>query len=211
MTRDVFQIRPAHPDDRDALYRICLETGDSGADATPLYRDPLLIGHIWAGPYLALAPDFAFVLEDAAGVCGYVIGAPDTAAFEAWLERAWWPALRGQYPDPADVPPAERSPDQRLMHLIHHPHRGDPAVLADYPAHLHIDLLPRGQGGGNGRRLMETLFAALTRAGVPGVHLGVGLRNARAQGFYRHLGMQELGRDGGGVTLGLRLNTPGEG
>ncbi len=205
MTGGVFSIRSAQPRDNDALYRICLETGDSGADATPVYRDPLLIGHIWAGPYLALEPQFAFVLEDDAGVCGYVIGAPDTAAFEARLEREWWPTLRAQYPDPVGVPPAERTPDERLMHRIHHPPLSDPAVLTDYPSHLHIDLLPRGQGGGNGRRLMERLFAALRDAGSPGVHLGVGVRNERAQGFYRHLGMQELERDAGGITMGLRL------
>lgn len=198
-------IRPYAPADRDALYRICLETGDSGADATALYRDPLLIGHIWAGPYAEFAPDFAFVLEDKSGVCGYVIGTPDSAQFEAQLEQGWWPALRARYPEPAEVPPAERTPDQRLMGLIHHPHRSDPALLQGYPAHLHIDLLPRGQGGGHGRRLMERLFGRLREAGAPGVHLGVGSRNERAIGFYRHLGLQELGRSPGSVTLGLKL------
>lgn len=202
----MFTIRPARPSDRDTLYRICLETADSGADATTLYRDGLLVGHIYAGPYLAYAPDFAFVLEDEGGVCGYVIGAPDSREFEATLEREWWPALRAQYADPTDIPQAERTPDERLTHLIHHPPTASQEIVEPYPSHLHIDLLPRGQGGGNGRHMLERLFVALREAGSPGVHLGVGGGNTRAIGFYRHLGFQELERwPGGSLTLGLKL------
>lgn len=198
-------LRLARPDDRDALYRICLLTADSGEDGTAIYGDPELVGHIYAGPYLAGQPELTFVLEDAGGVSGYVLGVQDTRAFRAWEERAWWPALRERYPDPADIPAARRSPDERLAFLIHHPPQMSPEVLDAYPSHLHIDLLPRAQGGGHGRRLLETLFAALKAGGSPGVHLGVGAKNVRAQGFYRHLGFTELRRDAGGALLGLRL------
>ncbi|THF88089.1 GNAT family N-acetyltransferase [Deinococcus sp. KSM4-11] len=198
-------IRPARESDRDALYSICLETGDSGEDATGLYADPLILGHVYAGPYLSYAPDFAFVLEDAEGVGGYVIGTPDSRAFEATLEREWWPKLRAQYPDPAAIPRESRTPDERIMAVIHDHTRKTSDVYDAYPAHLHIDLLPRMQGGGNGRALMERLFTALRDAGVPGVHLGVGGRNTRAQGFYQHLGFRELERTNGGITLGYML------
>ncbi|GGL16305.1 GNAT family N-acetyltransferase [Deinococcus radiotolerans] len=203
----MFTLRPARDTDRAALYRICLETGASGEDATHLYADPLILGHVYAGPYLTHAPQFAFVLEhqDSGDVMGYVLGAPDTAAFETTLEREWWPALRGVYPDPLDVPRADRTPDQRIAHLIHHPPRAPQDILDPYPAHLHIDLLPGAQGGGRGRALMTTLLDALRAAGVPGVHLGVGESNVRAQGFYRHLGFQEVRRAPGAVTFGLPL------
>ncbi|MVN85408.1 GNAT family N-acetyltransferase [Deinococcus sp. HMF7620] len=200
----MFTLRRAQEADRAALYRICLETGDSGQDATAIYADPLLLGHIYAGPYLSFAPDFAFVLEDEAGVGGYVLGAPETRTFEDTLEQAWWPPLRAQFPvPPAD--PAARTPDERLTALIHQPRRTPGTLLANFPAHLHIDLLPRAQGGGRGRQLMDTLLEALRVTGVPGVHLGVGERNVRAQGFYRHLGFEELGRTPGAVTFGRRL------
>lgn len=201
----MFDIRPARSADRDALYRICLQTGDSGQDATALYRDPELIGHIWAGPYLALEPRLAFVLADAAGVAGYVIGALDSADFEARLERQWWPELRARYPDPVAVPAAARTPDQRLAYRLHHPNRTPPNLLPDYPSHLHIDLLPRGQGGGNGRRLIQMLLDALKNQGSGGVHLGVGAKNERAIGFYQHVGFTELERDASSRTFGMRL------
>lgn len=198
------KVRPAMESDRAALYRICLETGASGEDATHLYRDPMLLGHVYAGPYLTHDPAFAFVLEDGAGVTGYVIGTADSQAFEARLERDWWPELRARYAAPT-APPEARTPDERLIHLIHHPHRTPDDLQATYPAHLHIDLLPRAQGGGHGRQLMHTLLGALRTAGVPGVHLGVGERNVRAQGFYRHLGFHDLSRTPGAVTMGLHL------
>ncbi|WP_119673743.1 GNAT family N-acetyltransferase [Deinococcus sp. RM] len=203
----MFTLRPARETDRAALYRICLETGASGQDATHLYADPLILGHVYAGPYLTYAPDFAFVLEDqeSGEVTGYVLGVPDTAAFEATLDREWWPPLRELYPDPAGIPRADRTPDQRIAGLIHHPPRAPRDLLSGYPAHLHIDLLPAAQGGGRGRALMITLLDALREAGVAGVHLGVGESNVRAHGFYRHLGFRELGRAPGSVTFGLPL------
>ncbi|RJF69731.1 GNAT family N-acetyltransferase [Deinococcus cavernae] len=198
-------LRRARPEDERAFYDICLLTGDSGADASTLYKDPQLLGHVYAVPYLRFAPDFAFVLEDAEGVGGYVIAAPDSQAFEETLEREWWPILRQQYPDPANIPREERTPDQRMINLIHHPNRTHDDLQSEYPAHLHIDLLPRMQGGGNGKRLMYTLLDALEDVGCPGVHLGVGGRNENAVGFYRHLGFQQLQAHPWGYTFGMSL------
>lgn len=209
MTSPALRVRPYAPKDRAALYRICLETGDSGADATALYHDPDLIGHVYAGPYGEFSPELAFVLEDAASgeVCGYVLGVLDTAAFEDTLERAWWPPLRERYPLPA-TPPEARSPDEKLIALIHARRRSDAALLHDFPSHLHIDLLARAQGGGHGRRLIDALLARLRELGSPGVHLGVGARNVNAIGFYQHLGFRTLEQHPWGRTMGYALRRP---
>lgn len=193
-------IRPYRPDDFDALYDICLRTGDSGADASSIYTDPRLLGHVYAGPYGRLQPDLAFILADDDDVpAGYVLGAADTRAFEQQCEQTWWPPLRQQYPLP--VPPdwTGNDRDQQLVWLLHHPHTADARLLERFPAHLHIDILERGQGQGNGRRLIQTLLDALSARGVTGVHLGVGAANTRAIGFYQHVGFdtvveQEWGR-----------------
>lgn len=196
-------IRPAHPRDRDRLYEVCLRTGDSGQDASSTYEDPWLLGHVYVGPYLALEPELAFVLDDDGVVTGYVLGARDTAEFERRCEREWWPPLRERYPDP----PAGRSwtPDEQLCHLLHHPPVTDVGVVTEYPAHLHIDLLPSAQGSGNGRRMIEHLIDRLVTAGATGVHLGVGSDNERAIGFYRRLGMRPLQQKPGALFMGMRL------
>lgn len=188
-------IRPYQPADLDALYRICLQTGRNGDDATALYRDHKLIGHVHAAPYALFEPSLAFVAEDAAGVGGYVIGALDSHNFEARLEQDWWPGLRAQYPDaPASVPEDQWTADQAMAHRIYRPWI-TPGELADsYPSHLHINLVPRLQSGGNGRRLINTLTEALRRRGSRGVHLFVHPANVRAIGFYRHVGFSQLPR-----------------
>lgn len=200
-------IRKYETADEDAIYDICLRTGRDGQDATELYQDPRLVGHVFAGPYVRLEPDFAFVLDpqDGRPPIGYVLGTPDTREFEARCEKEWWPALRLRYPDPQEVPAGERTLDQTRAYNIHHPYPADAEIVAGHPAHLHIDLLPEAQGGGNGRAMMETLFAALAAAGAPGVHLGVSAANTRAVAFYRKLGFTELKRVPGAYFLGRSL------
>ncbi|QSB17260.1 GNAT family N-acetyltransferase [Natronosporangium hydrolyticum] len=185
-------MRRYQPSDHEALYDICRRTGDRGGDATQLYADPRLLGHVYVGPYLALAPQWAFVLDDGAGApAGYAVGVPDTAGFAAACEQHWWPPLRRRYPAPTG--PADRhTPDQRLARLIHDPPTAPDWVLARYPAHLHINLLPPAQGQGRGRALIGTLLPALAQAGAAGIYLGVAVDNHRAIGFYRRVGFESL-------------------
>ncbi len=190
------------------LYRICLETGDSGRDAIRLYADPDLLGHLFVGPYLELEPDLAYVVEDAEGVAGYVLGALDTGEFDKRAEAHWWPRWRDRYPDPDPARRDAWTRDERMAHLMHHLPATADDVLAGYPSHLHIDLLPRTQGRGHGRRLMRTLLDALRARGSHGVHLGVGVRNHNAIGFYRHLGFTEHPIAPDGLQMRLSLARP---
>jgi ribosomal protein S18 acetylase RimI-like enzyme len=199
-------IRLTRPDDLDDVYRICLLTADNGQDATPLVRDPKLPGYVWAAPYLKFEPSLAFVAEDAEGVAAYVLGALDTRAFERRLERDWWPGLRPVVPEREHyLSPLEQVATQD----IHHPWLAPDEVVASFPSHLHIDLLPRLQGRGLGRRLMETMASSLRAQGSPGAHLDVSPANHRAAGFYRHLGLGELPATGPRIfTMDLRDAAP---
>lgn len=80
-------------------------------------------------------------------------------------------------------------------------------MKATYPAHLHIDIEEPYTGGGNGRKLMETLLARLRVDGVRGVVFGVAASNQRAVGFYEHMGFKRLSEydDGGGYTFCMNL------
>ena len=195
-------VRHYQPTDADALYDICPRTGANGADARPLFGDPRLLGSVYVGPYLALEPGFALVLDDDAGPGGYLVVAPDTAAFHSACEAHWWPALRAQYPQ--GTFPAG-SADAGMVALLHGPPVADPDVLRSYPSHLHIDLLPRDQGAGWGRRLIARALGDLAAAGSSGVHLGVSAANPRAIGFYRHLGFVDLTAGHGSLTMGRTL------
>jgi ribosomal protein S18 acetylase RimI-like enzyme len=193
-------IRSYRASDREALYDICVRTGDAGADATALYRDPRILPDIFTGPYLELEPELAFVLaEDGTDrPVGYVIGTADTPRFVAAYRRRWLPAAAERHPEGGGRGGHER---ERLRQL-HHPEWMLAEQLADYPAHLHIDLLPEAQGRGAGRALMGAFLAALRAAGVPRVHLGMAAANTGARAFYDRLGFHEIGADGGVVLLG---------
>ena len=191
-------IRPFEPADLDACYAISLATGFEGGDASHLYRDPKLMGHIYVAPYGLLEPAFALVFQDGLGVAGFAVGTPDTLAWEERLDREWWPLLRPQYADPADVPPANRTPDQRRAFMIHHPAKTPAAVTAAYPAHLHMNLMPRMHRRGVGSAL---LHAWLTAVGARSVHVGVNRANTGAARFWATRGFDELPVEPAGRTL----------
>ena len=201
-----FSIRPYQTSDLDALYDICLKTGDTGEDATGLYDDPKLLGHLYAAPYAVLEPELTFVLEDSGGVCGYILGAFDSKTFYEGLESKWFPPLRERYPKPAGE--ENLTKDEMLINQLH---RLGATYPPSYPSHLHVDLLPRAQGSGNGRALMETFLAALKDRGSSGVHLGTSPKNVRSEKFYLKMGFHELKRqEPHTLVMGKRLVVSGE-
>lgn len=196
-------IRPYRVADRDRIAEICLLTAAGGGDATGVYSDDTLMPEVFALPYVDYAPDLAFVVAEPAAdpddpdapdrVLGYVIAVADTTEFIDWYAREWAPGFRARHPHPG--PPTGRNPgftESQLLAAGGDPERMRIAELDRYPAHLHIDLLPELQGQGWGRRLIDTLRAALAERGVPAVHLGMDPANTGARAFYDRLGFHEL-------------------
>ncbi len=202
-------IRRARPGDEAGAYHVCMKTGNFGKDGEPFYReDPDALGRIFVGPYLAFEPALSLILEDEMGICGYALGAFDSRAFYDRYEREWRPDLCAQFPEPTGDP-AAWTRSEMVHSWYHHPDYTCPEPYADYPSHLHIDLLDRAQGRGYGRRMLEQVMEELRRRGSPGAHLGVSLMNEAAPGFYRKLGFRDLLRVGEGtdgcVYMGRRL------
>ncbi len=198
-------VRPYRTTDLAAVYDVCVRTAAAGGDARGAYSTDDLVPDVFAGPYVHLEPDLAFVLDDGTRAVGYVVGTADTAGFVRAYRQVWLPRLAGRYPEPPAEP---RTPEERMLALHVGPERMLVPELADHPAHLHIDLLPVAQGHGHGRALLETFLAAAARAGAPAVHVGVDPDNTRALGFYDRLGFVELPvRDAGHVTYLGRSTT----
>lgn len=183
------QIRPYRTSDRSSLYDICVRTADAGGDARGMWASDDLMPDLFASPYVLLAPHLAFVLEDRGEVVGYVLGTADTPSFVRAYRERYIPLMLDRYPVPTRPPVTA---DEHMVALHHSPERRLMPELADYPAHLHIDVLPSHQGQGWGRRLMETLLAALAADGAPAVHLGMLTVNTGARQFYDRLGFHEI-------------------
>ncbi|MFD7734088.1 GNAT family N-acetyltransferase [Kitasatospora phosalacinea] len=178
-------VRPYRPTDRAALFDICVRTAENGGDSRQTYPDHELLPNIFAAPYAELEPDLAFVLDDGGQAVGYVLATADTPAFVQRFRAEWIPTVTDRYP-PLTGEPA--TPSEVMVHLLHTPERMVLPELADYPAHLHIDLLPSHQRAGHGRELMHTLLDALAAKGVGQVHLGMVTANTAARAFYDRLG-----------------------
>jgi ribosomal protein S18 acetylase RimI-like enzyme len=196
------RIRRYEGRDLAAVYDVCVRTADGGRDARGQYRSDDLMPDLFAGPYVFLEPDFAFVLDDGDRAAGYVVGTPDTAGFARAYRERWIPRLAARYPEP---PSPAVTRDDEMLALHYWPERMLWPGLSSFPAHLHIDLLPPFQHAGHGRRLMETFFAAVARAGAAGVHVVVRADNAAAIGFYHRLGFSRLAVDDPGPVLYLGL------
>lgn len=196
------QIRPYRSEDRAALYDVCLRTADAGASAVGLLDDDELWGDLFAVPYVERDPGLSWVVEaDDGRTIGYIVATDDTDAFEQWFRDEWWPRIAERHPRPAHA----ASREEKLVEYAYGRGPGTEPNAIEYPAHLHIDLLPETQGLGLGRRLIETLFDELRRRGVAGLHLGMDPANTSAAAFYERIGLAELPTAPGGLAYGIRF------
>ncbi|EGD82363.1 hypothetical protein PTSG_03030 [Salpingoeca rosetta] len=188
----IYAMRPCFESDRDYLYDLCIKAGRAGADPQKVYECPTILGDRWVGPYLSLPGCLAYVLEDNQGVCGYVLAAIDSRAFYRDLQSLYLPSVAGKYTPPAE-PRSNWKPVDHLLHELLNPtFYIDEDIMKSYPSHLHIDLLPRAQNQGNGRRLINLLLRNLQACGSVGVHLEVPAESAGAHRFYERLGFSPL-------------------
>lgn len=181
-------IRRYRPDDRDAIGRICIRTGDSGKDATGKYSNDEILPYIYAYPYLEYDPDLCLVVDVGGDVVGYILGVADVSDFAAWWEQNWTHVIAEKFPDNPHWSTTERA----LVEKGLHPENFAPQWREEHPAEFHIDLMDIVQGEGLGRMLVDQFVALLKDRNVPSLAIGVGARNSGGVAFYRHLGFDEL-------------------
>jgi len=199
----MLHLRRVRPGDVAALSDICLRTADHGADATGVLDDDEIWGAVFAVPYAQRHPEFAFVVAgDDEQPHGYVVATPDTDDFEAWFRDVWWPRFADRWPEPAADDTSRRA---GILRYAFGRRPGAEPHARRYPAHLHIDLLPSGQGQGWGRRLIEREFDELRAAGVSGLHLGTSAQNTGALAFYDRLGFERLPSGPGSQDFGIEF------
>ena len=205
MSDSAFRLRDYREGDEAAAFHVCMKTGDHGGDGEPFFReDPDALGRIYVAPYVRFEPDLAVFLEDDEGVCGYALAARDSKSFYRRYDREIRPGLVSRFPWPTGDPKTWNRIEETYG-LYHSPDYFVPEPYEQYPAHLHIDLLPHAQGEGWGRRMIGALLDRLRRCEVAGVHLGMSGSNRAAYGFYRHLGFEELMRTGAGADESIYL------
>lgn len=188
-------------EDWNFVRRVCCLTGNSGSPIE-VSRWPFF-GEQWVGPYERLRPEWTTLAVSSDERLGYLTGCPDSGAFireKRWLfdlplylkasfglyapngDRTRFEARfrAGFNPRSADLGPEDRFPAEATR-----------AVLAEYPAHLHMNLTEAARGKGVGRALVDRYRADLTAVGVRGIHLYC---SERPRPFYERVGFRELDR-----------------
>lgn len=181
-------IRSYQAKDADVVEQICLQAANHLMMKNPAFCNA--ITEVFCRWYLEYAPEDCFVAEDDHGsVKGYILCARD---FFQW----------------------EQSFRQQVMELSQNPvtaMMGQGTIeamrpyAADYPAHLHIDLLPECQRQGIGGKLIKTLIGHLRRQRTKGLMLNVANNNKNAVKFYEKQGFILLDQNEQESAFGMKL------
>jgi len=187
-------IRPYRACDREAVRRVCFETGYMGEPIAWQWRDAESFADLFTSYYTDHEPESATVVEINGRVVGYLLGCRDTRhagnpvaplgrhivkrglLFRPGTAGVLWRSFRDIAGDAArrDLPPASDY---------------DPR----WPAHLHIDFLPEARGRGLGRTMMTGWLEALRSDDVAGCHLGTWAENHGAISFFEAMGFRRSG------------------
>jgi GNAT superfamily N-acetyltransferase len=197
--------RPYRPGDVADVSAVLYRTGFLGGDlaGTGRFNDRTLFRLVNVEGYLRWQGAHAFVAVDESigRVVGYVIGTPDSRGYARLFRRRmyWRIALR------AFLVSWWRHPESFRQVLQWAFGYADPAesFFDEYPAHLHINVLPGYQRRGIGEGLMSRFEERMTGLGVTGVHLGTSNRNLKALPFYHTRGYAVLAERPGVFWRGL--------
>ncbi|KAL7916915.1 hypothetical protein GGI35DRAFT_474167 [Trichoderma velutinum] len=183
--------------DKIAVPTICRDTVHEALAQEPMIS---IAPFIWATPYIHLHPDYCFVLDSGnETVVGYIIGTPDNEQFLAKYHSEYLPTLDSvELPKPSMDRPAKWVGDElpiAMLQLLHSPgearhYKDFPQLVEQYPAHLHINLLPDYQQKGYGKLLMDRFLAKLHAERIKGVHLVLAADNINADKFYQKTGFK---------------------
>jgi hypothetical protein len=158
-------IRKYRESDRDAVRRICCDTGFLGGPIEPIYRDRELFADLITGPYLTYEPDWALVAEVEGRVVGYLLGSV-SRHFHLKLIRSGFRtarkmltrALTGRY---ADHPRSEQFVRWVWMTGFRERPRHPEGA-----AHLHFNLEDFVRGRTIGRRIWRTYERMLSAVDI---------------------------------------------
>ncbi|KAL5353964.1 hypothetical protein ACLOAV_000049 [Pseudogymnoascus australis] len=195
---------------------------DLRAVLTPAPSAPLA-PYLWALPYVRLEPGTCFVLDASASAAeadgdvtqtsslvptscvGYILSVPSTPSFVTAYEERYLRTLPASWsaPRPPSLPWSGSTLGGGMLQALHNPasmlHSDFPKLVEEYPAHLHIDILPAFQSKGLGAKMIERLEEELRGKRVRGVHLVMAAGNEGAERFYKRQGFERWGEvmDGG--------------
>ena len=186
-------VRPYEPRDRPAVRQIACDTADNG-EPVSFFSDREVFADVLTRYYTDFEPQSLWVVDHAEQAVGYLSGCLDDRRYQRVM--AWRVVPAALVRAIARGALARRETWRLLGALVRTWRSGEfhqPAALAHYPAHLHINIQQGFRGQQIGPRLVERFVEQARAAGVSGVHAGVHEENLPARRFFERLGFEPLG------------------
>lgn len=184
-------IRSCRKEDESGIVNVCYHSGYMGEDLENknIFNDVKLFGYLFCVYYVRYQINDCFVAEDVQTkqVIGYLLGALDTKKQEKqfilkmslrilvqFLSCTVW-----NYPETLKT---------ILFFMIHKKPDHPQNLYFEYPAHLHINILPDYQRYGIGSKLITEFENHVRTSNGKGIHLQTTNENVKAVSFYNKIG-----------------------
>ena len=192
---DAVVIRPYQRTDRDAVRRLCCDTADRGHPIESFFDDRQVFADLLTRYYTECEPQSAWVAESGGRVVGYLTGCLDSRRRERIMRWRIMPAVCGTalLRGVASSVQAWRLAWAGLRTVAISGWPRGPS-LAQYPAHLHINLARDVRGRAIGPALMDRFLSQARAHGARGVHATVRADNPAACRFFERMGFRAVGR-----------------
>ncbi len=188
-------IRTIRPEDKGQIITITWKTGLFGEDLTGrhIVPDKKLFSYLYSWYYVTYEPENCFVAEVDGEIAGYIIGTSDTRRQRMRFQSSMIPKIykRVLYLQKFGLLYDQSALDW-INGTLHEEVRSYQEPLPDmvdqYPAHLHLNVLPRYQRLGIGQSLLERFIEKMREADADGIHLITTSINRKAVPFYKKNG-----------------------
>jgi GNAT superfamily N-acetyltransferase len=187
-------IRKYKSEDREALRKICYDTGLMGEPIDPYFGCMELFADYWMNYYTDYEPESAFVAEIDGKIIGYLVGCKDTSTQQEVQNNEIMPLIRRKlFTLKYGI---SRQFFNYMWRYLRSMWRGEFADerVGPFPAHLHMNLSDGCRGKGIGSKLVATYLDYLRENDIKGVHLGTTTANKMAVPFYGKWGFQVASR-----------------
>ena len=186
-----FSIRSYRSTDRDAVRRLCCQTGFLGEPIDPVYEDRQLFADFLTAYYTDWEPESSFVLETDGEIRGYLLGSRKplrNQLYSFWQNVSLFLKALSRY-----FHYNERS-RRFIRWTLVHGWREVPAAPRRTP-HFHINLLPEARRMSTTRAIMSAYLSYLYRCGEKRVYGQiVTFESRRGEKMFERYGFKVLNR-----------------
>lgn len=187
-------VRHYKPEDRDAIRRICCDTGFLGNPIETIFSDREVFADLFTNAYLDYGADWAWVADDGGKIVGYLLGAI-SASFNYTLMYSGFQTTVKMIKRAATGCYAGHPRSRHFIRwLLTSGYREQPRH-PENAAHLHLNVEKSHRGHGLGLRLWQAFEQQLETAGIRNCYGAFFSRpRRRPEAVYSRLGFSVFDR-----------------